>query len=77
MEYKAIKEELKKRHSNIKGFTNNVYNIIIADRKTAEDLAKNGKDVQAFYRQSATSKTYFYINNGGAYCELVSILAGF
>ena len=77
MEYKAIKEELKKRRNNIKGFTKAVFDIIIADRQTAADLAENGGDVQAFYRQSATSKTDFYINNGGAYCELISILAGF
>lgn len=77
MEYKAIKEELKKRRNNIKGFTKAVFDIIIADRQTAADLAENGGDVQAFYRQSETSKTDFYINNGGAYCELISILAGF
>ena len=77
MDYKAIKEELKKRRNNIKGFTKAVFDIIISDRQTAADLAENGGDVQAFYRQSATSKTDFYINNGGAYCELVSILAGY
>ena len=77
MDYKAIKEELKKRHKNIKGFTKAAFDIIVADRQTAADLAENGGDVQAFYRQSATSKTDFYINNGGAYCELISILAGY
>ena len=77
MDYKAIKEELKKRRNNIKGFTKAVFDIIIADRQAAADLAENGGDVQAFYRQSETSKTDFYINNGGAYCELISILAGY
>lgn len=75
MSFKETKQILKTRCSSIKGFTKDVYTIILADRKKAFELSERGEDVQAFYKTSETAKTDFYINNSGAYCELLSILA--
>lgn len=74
MNYNEAKNELKKRCSNLKGFTRKTYETILSDRKTAEKIFEDGGDVQRFYRSSETSKTDFYKNNGGAYCELLFIL---
>lgn len=75
MSFKDVKQILKTRCSSIKGFTKEVYSIILADRKTAFEMADRGENVQEFYKTSATAHTDFYINNGGAYCELLSILS--
>lgn len=75
MEYKKIKEELKKVVSSVKYFDKKTFDTILRDKKEAATIAENGGDVQEFYKNSDTSKTRFYIENGGAYCELLSILA--
>lgn len=75
MKYSDVKQILKSRCKNIKGFTKEIYMIILADRKKAFELAEAGEDVQTFYKASKTAQTDFYINNGGAYCELLSIIS--
>ena len=74
MGYKEIKEELKKSVSNVKYFNENTFKIIMKDRQTAKEIFETGGDVQEFYKNSETSKTKFYLENGGAYCQLLTIL---
>ena len=74
MDQKVIKEALSKKVSSIRHFDRRTYEVILRKRKTAEEIAKNGGDVQEFFRTSETSKTDFYKKNGGAYCELLSLL---
>lgn len=74
MNYQKIKEELKKKVSSIKYLDKKTFEIIINERKQAEIIASEGGDVQAFYRASKTAQTKFYKQNGGAYCELLSLL---
>lgn len=74
MTYSKAKEELRKVHSNVKYFTKECFNIIMQDRATAAELFDRGENVQEFYKNSATAKTDFYQKNGGAYCELLTIL---
>lgn len=75
MNFKEIKEELKKSVSSVKYFNENTFKIIMKDRNTANKIFETGGDVQKFYRNSETSKTKFYLENGGAYCQLLTILA--
>ena len=75
MEYKKIKEELKRVVSSVKYFDKKTFDTILKDKKEAANIVENGGDVQEFYKNSDTSKTRFYLENSGAYCELLSILA--
>lgn len=75
MNFKEIKEELKKGVSSTRYFDKKTFEIIMNDRKTAEKIFENGGNVQEFYKNSETSKTKFYIENSGAYCELITILS--
>lgn len=75
MDFKEIKEKLRKCASSVKYFDMKTFAIIMADRKAAMIIAKEGGDVQEFYRNSRTSKTRFYTENGGAYCRLLAILS--
>ena len=74
MNYNEVKNELKKRCNSLKGFTKKTYEIIMSERKIAEKILEDGGNAQEFYENSETLKTDFYINNGGAYCELLYIL---
>lgn len=71
--YEELKKELQGKRKNIKGFNREFYKIFVDDRKTAEQIYKNGLSVSDFWKNSKTSKTWFYKNNGGAYCELLSL----
>ena len=75
MGYFEARRRLAENCESIRGFNKKTFEIIIADRKKASELMRLGEYVQGFYRASATAKTNFYKNNGGAYCELLSILA--
>lgn len=74
MNFKKIKEELKKYVSSVKYLDKKTFEIIVADREAAMKILNEGGDVQEFYKNSETSKTKFYKENGGAYCQLLSIL---
>lgn len=74
MVFESIREQLKKKVSNVKYFDRRTFNIILDDRKKAVEIAENGGDVQSFYRTSRTAETKFYQKNSGAYCELLSLL---
>ena len=77
--YKALKAELSKRRKNIKGFNLEFYKIFSHDmdvcRKALEEASALNVNfsVTEFWKASETHKTYFYRNNGGAYCELLQI----
>ena len=75
MSFNEAWEELGKSVSSVKYFNRKTFEIIVRDMKTAKDIFKSGGDVQEFYRNSETSRTKFYRENGGAYCQLLSILA--
>lgn len=75
MDFKTAKEILKKRVSNTKYFDKSTFDIIKKDKEKAEEIVKSGGNTLDFYRSSETSKTKFYRENSGAYCELLSILA--
>lgn len=75
MNYKDIKEELKKYVSNVKYFDKKTFEIILRDRKTAKEILESGGSVQEFYKNSETAKTRFYLENGGAYCQLLTIIS--
>lgn len=75
MDYEKVKTILKERVSSIKYFDKNTFEVIKRDNKKAEDVIKAGGNAQDFYKTSDTSKTRFYKENSGAYCELLSILA--
>ena len=75
MTFKEIKEELKKSVSNVKYFNKETYEIIIKDIKTAKEILESGGNVQEFYKNSKTAKTRFYLENGGAYCQLLTIIS--
>ena len=75
MNYKEIKEKLSKQVSSVKYFNKQTFDIIMKDRETANKIYEEGGNVQEFYKNCETSKTKFYTENGGAYCQLLSILA--
>lgn len=75
MDFKKIKKELKNNVSSVKYFDKKTFEIIMSDRKAAEKIFEEGGDVQKFYRNSKTTKTKFYIENSGAYCQLLTILS--
>ena len=75
MNFKEAKEELKKSVSSVKYFNERTFEIIMQDIKRAREILKEGGNVQEFYRDSETSKTRFYLENGGAYCQLLTILS--
>ena len=75
MNFQKVKTALKEKISNTKYFDNKTFQIIMKDRETAEEIVKSGGNAQDFYKISETSKTKFYRENSGAYCELLSILA--
>lgn len=75
MNFETIKNELKKRISNIKYFNNATFEIILADQKKAKEIVKLGGNAQDFYKNSKTTETKFYKKNGSAYCVLLSIMA--
>jgi L-fucose mutarotase/ribose pyranase (RbsD/FucU family) len=64
MSFKNAKEELKKEVSSTKYFTKSVFTMIQVQRHSDKNF-----DV------SEIAKTDFYTKNGGAYCELLYILA--
>lgn len=74
MEYKKVKEELKKRRPDVRFFNKKTFETILKDRQEAHKILENGGNAQEFYKSSETVKTRFYLENGGAYCELLSIL---
>lgn len=74
MDFKEIKEELKKYVSSVKYFDKKTFEIIVSDRKKAIKILEEGGNAQEFYKNSETSRTKFYTENGSAYCQLLSIL---
>lgn len=74
MDYKKIKEELKRIVGNARYFDKKTFETIMDDRRKADKIFKDGGNVQEFYKNSSTVKTRFYVENGPAYCELLSIL---
>lgn len=74
MNFKEIKEELKKSASSVKYFNKETFEIITRDIKTAKEILESGGNAQEFYKNSETSKTKFYTENSGAYCQLLTIL---
>lgn len=75
MTFKEIKEELKKSVSSVKYFNKETFEIIIRDIKTAKEILESGGNVQEFYKNSETAKTKFYLENGCAYCQLLTIIS--
>lgn len=75
MTFKEIKEELKKNVSSVKYFNKETFEVIMRDRKTANEILESGGNVQEFYKNSETAKTRFYLENGGAYCQLLTIIS--
>lgn len=75
MTFKEIKEELKKSVSSVKYFNKETFEIIIRDIKTAKEILESGVNVQEFYKNSETAKTKFYLENGCAYCQLLTIIS--
>lgn len=78
--YKALKEELKSRRKNTKGFNEAFYKIFMNDLETikkaigeAEKLKVNISTTD-LWNKSETHKTYFYKNNGGAFCEFLELI---
>lgn len=47
------------------------------DKAIAKKIAMAEGNVQDFYKMSETSKTKFYLENGGAYCALLEILIAY
>ncbi len=78
--FEVLKQELNARRKNIKGFNKAFYKTFSHDLETArkglEEARKLDRDfsISDFWNQSETHKTFFYIHNGGAYCELLQIL---
>lgn len=75
MDFKEVKEELKRNVSSVKYFNERTFEIIMQDIKTAKEILKEGGNAQEFYRGSETAKTRFYLENGSAYCHLLTILS--
>ena len=78
--YEQLKKELQDRRHNIKGFNRAFYKTFSHDmdiaRKGVEEARELGVNfsIGQFWDQSETHKTWFYQYNGGAYCELLSIM---
>ena len=75
MTFKEIKEELKKSVSSVKYFNKETFEVIVRDIKTAKEILESGGNVQEFYKNSETAKTRFYLENGSAYCHLLTIIS--
>lgn len=78
--YKALKEELKSRRKNIRGFNEAFYKIFMNDLETikkaigeAEKLKVN-ISITDLWNKSETHNTYFYKCNGGAFCEFLELI---
>ena len=78
--YEQVKKELLERRKNIKGFNKTFYKQFCRDLEVArigvEESNKLGVpfSVTEYWNTTETHKTWFYIHNGGAYCELLSII---
>lgn len=68
--FETIKKALKAGRENTKGFNRAFYNTFISDVDTIRKARERdpGFNCQAFWKNSATAKTYFYNKNGGSYC---------
>ena len=77
--YDQVKKELLQRRKNIRGFNKAFYKQFCKDleaaQKALDEAEKNGVDfsVTEFWKTTETHNTWFYIHNGGAYCELLTI----
>lgn len=78
--YEVLRAELSKRRKNIKGFNRAFYKIFAHDMKTARAGVEESKkldvdfSVSDFWINSETHKTWFYIHNSAAYCELLQLI---
>ena len=78
-DYETLKKELSERRKNIKGFNLAFYKIFAHEMEVARQALEESKQfnfdfsVTEFWKNSETHKTWFYRNNGGAYCEILQI----
>ena len=82
MDYQAIKTELKRRRENTRYFTRDFYKTFIACRAAAYRAAEKGSpdryekdNVILYHSFDPVYNSRFYQDNGGCYCEFLSIIA--
>lgn len=78
-DYETIKAELQRKTKNIKGFNKSFYKTFCQDLQIIQkELEKAEKEnttisITELWNKSATHETYFYKNNGCAYCLFLEI----
>lgn len=82
MDYKAIKTELQRRRNDTRYFTRDFYKLFLACQATRTAAAKNGSpdryekgNVILYHSFDPVYNSRFYQNNGGCYCEFLSVIA--
>lgn len=74
MSYETVKAKLERRRSKpVRFLTKRTYAIIISERNDARDKFNRDEDTSGCYEK--TKQTNFYQKEGGAYCELLSVLS--
>lgn len=78
--YETLKAELSSRRKNIRGFNEAFYNQFVHDLETAQKGVEEAEtlnihfSITDFWNKSETHNTYFYKNNGDAYCEFLELI---